>query len=926
MKNEYGLQKLVLINSARYGIAEIPLDDPVSLVGKNNSGKTSLINGLQYLLIRDRQQMDFYPHNNATSAKFYFPDNSSYILLEMQLRSGRVVIGCVGKGISNECQYFSYAGTLNAEDFKDTDGSIIKETELDEKLREKGISINRYRRSTDFFNNLYGRGEPGADDLDIRLFALTSPQLKDTFQQVLIKTLHLDRLEAKDVKKFILQINAVDYSKEASQNGFDFKKTWDEAFKSVDEDRVQFYACKNSLDCVETLRKKYDRARILRGKIGTMRDVINGGLARWEEYKNGELNRLNGLLNDIKNEQASLKQRHDDIIRENYGLGSEINKLDAADREYEALQTRFQLNPNRDVLENNVMAFYNQVAELQTQLNKAGTGNAKYVEGQIVRCKRSIDQMKRNLEGGDRLFKRRIQPLLPPENMDVLNGLVNAHILTMDAESMGDIEGFALSFSQYLASQGDVLNINGLTIERQAVAIHYEEQSSEQIAQDIKAANAELREYESQLAVLTDNAKANEKLAGLKSELENARKELELFDKYEQLRLSIAERNALRSELNVTLGRNGDELNDIESRQNELGERSKVLNNDLTKVSNDDSEISQARDKRLDIESFQDVLDLEHIIFEYNDDIMPHLKDALQEQFEDCKELGECSSSIKTYLLTLQQRGFTKYAGIEQQDELVERTIEFADCLDREEAQIQKNLKVAVTRVANVLRELENQFNYLERDVQDFNKLISKRPVSDLKKLSLELNTHDLLDAVRTIAKHGNGTEEAIELFHVDIKEGSAGDEEINKAKNLLIKYCNNQGSLKLADLFDLSFVVQKVDEAEMRYNDLKEIGSNGTVMMSKLIFGLALLYKMSDKKKMATSICYLDEAASIDEQNQKNLIDAAKEFGFNILFASPTPLTTVKYCIRIEKQNGWNHISNKQWIRLEDLSEESDD
>ena len=82
----------------------------------------------------------------------------------------------------------------------------------------------------------------------------------------------------------------------------------------------------------------------------------------------------------------------------------------------------------------------------------------------------------------------------------------------------------------------------------------------------------------------------------------------------------------------------------------------------------------------------------------------------------------------------------------------------------------------------------------------------------------------------------------------------------------------------------------------------------------------------MSDKKKMATSVCYLDEAASIDEQNQKNLIETAKEFGFHILFASPTPLTTVKYCIRIEKQNNKNIISSKQWIRLDDITEVAND
>ena len=109
----YGFQRLVLLGSAGYSRAELPLDGAVSLVAPNNTGKTSLINALQFLLIIDRRRMDFGAHEVDKSRRFYFPNNSAYVLLEVSLpESGTVVLGCVGKGVSFEYEYFAYAGLM----------------------------------------------------------------------------------------------------------------------------------------------------------------------------------------------------------------------------------------------------------------------------------------------------------------------------------------------------------------------------------------------------------------------------------------------------------------------------------------------------------------------------------------------------------------------------------------------------------------------------------------------------------------------------------------------------------------------------------------------------------------------------------------------------------------------------------------------
>ena len=94
MSLRYGFQRLVLLGSAGYQRAELPLDDSVSLIAPNNTGKTALINALQYLLIIDKRRMDFGAHSADKSRRFYFPNNSAFILLEVMLpETGSLVLG-----------------------------------------------------------------------------------------------------------------------------------------------------------------------------------------------------------------------------------------------------------------------------------------------------------------------------------------------------------------------------------------------------------------------------------------------------------------------------------------------------------------------------------------------------------------------------------------------------------------------------------------------------------------------------------------------------------------------------------------------------------------------------------------------------------------------------------------------------------------
>ena len=91
---------------------------------------------------------------------------------------------------------------------------------------------------------------------------------------------------------------------------------------------------------------------------------------------------------------------------------------------------------------------------------------------------------------------------------------------------------------------------------------------------------------------------------------------------------------------------------------------------------------------------------------------------------------------------------------------------------------------------------------------------------------------------------------------------------------------------------------------------------------MAKLITGLAMLNQMQDPRKQIKTACYLDEAASLDQHNQRNLIETAAEFGFyaDFCIARTANYRTLLCAYRHDK--GKNHISRLNWQILEAIAD----
>jgi len=200
-----GPRKLILIDSGVYPYAEIDLEGSVHLSGRNNAGKTSLLNTLQFLYIDDIKLMHF-PNSNfqGKTKPFYFKAHGrSSILLEADTRWGIRTVGFHGLGAAAGCdwQRFGFDGPYAKEDFIDpVAGQPRPWPEVKARL-----ALKNYVELTQAQLRSALRGGTG-ERSGFRLELVPGGGNYDTFIEVFRQLLTLRRSKAEDLKNLLISV------------------------------------------------------------------------------------------------------------------------------------------------------------------------------------------------------------------------------------------------------------------------------------------------------------------------------------------------------------------------------------------------------------------------------------------------------------------------------------------------------------------------------------------------------------------------------------------------------------------------------------------------------------------------------------------------------------------------------------------------
>ncbi len=913
----YGFQRLALIGSAGYQRAELPLDDSVSLIAPNNHGKTSLINALQFLLIIDQRRMDFGSHSLEKARRFYFPNNSAFILLEVILpQTGTVVFGCVGKGVGYDYEYFAYKGELNLDDFRMDDGNIVAQPKLVNHLATKKHRVYKFN-DKEFRHSIYGGAKSKKNgDIDFTVFKLEHVSDARSFQQVLTKTLRLDKLNSSDVKDYLLKI----FSRELPNSSIDFKQEWEKVFQDINLEREQYLAAVNNLETIQELEQKFERTLSLRGKIAACQPKVNELLQDWHGHVQTQTENL--LTQKTKLEQTQRELRSQDIARagERTDLINKLEELNRIEKLRQELEGRFTLIPDQSFLESQLKAAeqkYDAQAALCVQSQRSSSAaiskQLKEREDQLQRLHSQHQTL------GDNLYLH-LSKVLNVNELEKLNKVLSQRVMQLPPSQYSfDINQLRQMLNGEPSEQ---LSLSGLKLSLEELIPQHVQKTEQELVEEIDDVNKQITELKQLLEASKESEAAERKKNELNSVVKQCEQDLRDHEQLQQLTKGQAQRTELRLTFDSQLVAINTELDSADKKYNELAQQIGEITDKLNKFASDDGLVEKLKNQRIDDQAlFNALSEQPHTPWITVDEwSLEYLPVRLEQYIENCKDLDKLSKELRQIKYDLAQKGLTKFQMAQTQDEELKGIIKFSHCLDDEKKALERRARSAVVNVTASLRELRSGLYALQSKMKDFNRLISHRQLSDLKTFKIEpVEESQLVDAMNVLIQQAEQTAsgQSFELFD----QGSILDDmELDRAKSLLIEEGNVRQGLRVADLFRLEFVVAKQGQQPESFEDIDSAASNGTVLMAKLVTGLAMLHLMQDKRHKMRAVCYLDEALALDTKNQANLIEIANQFGFALIFASPAPLTTARYCVPIHQTNGRNHISKNSWQIFEPI------
>lgn len=912
-----GLQLLGLLNSAGYSRAEMPLDDACSLVAPNNTGKTSLIAALQYVLIADGTRMNFGEHTREASRKFYFPGNASYVLAQLQQPDGEVVIGCVGKGHAHDYEYFAYKGPLNLDDFRTSDGSLVAQPQLKAHMATRGRAVHTYTPG-EFSDGLYGRNRKRDDhEPNFNLFRLEHSAHVGVFQAVLARTLRLDRLTSSDVKRFLLEI----FKHELTDAGIDFQAAWDRAFAQVNLDRAQYQAAESLQAHVLGLGEDLFGLLTLRGKVLAHRPIIDDLLRQWTSNYKVDRTALELQHDQLREQIDQLASRQSEFAVMRERAAHTIERIEEEQRREAELATTFALVTSRSPLEEHLAAVTGERDRLVTLIGNASGRSEAALRREIEEAQSRHTLATAALSSLDDNLYLQLVEAVGGEHAGTLARAAHPAVLTLPPSAFF-LDPAALGSAAASVVDGASLRLPGLTIDTRQLPAAPMPASRDELEQAVAELDARLVRLHSELEVTMALEAAMRDRADYEGKIKAAEQQLLAFDEYQGL---LAKHDVRAQRLQTLLGDRQEldrRLNQVKAEGTDLRDQEERVSTQMRALDADNREVERLRESRRDSGTTYD--NLPHL--PHHEWVQPitipvrDLPSALASYTNDCTSMQALNASIRAGIAEAHAGGLTKFVGAADSgiEAEVQRMVNFVGALPHEAETLERAARLAVVDVSSALVDLRRSLDEMRSKMRDFNKLITQRKLSDLDVFKLELvEVPELVDAIDKLLATAKLADDG-QSFALFNQKDVLSDDDLNRAKSILIHEGQQNNGLKLENLFRLEFKVAKHGQPVESFEDLEESASLGTILMAKLVIGLAMLHLMRDKRSPSQAVCYLDEAATLDPVNQTSLIETAREFGFSLIFASPLPLTTARYCVPIDSIGGKNQIARQRWQVIE--------
>jgi hypothetical protein len=926
-----GPRKLVLIDSAVYPYAEIDLEESVHLSGRNNAGKSSLLNALQFLYIDDIKLMHFPTSNFTGKTKpFYFkPHGRSSILIEAETKWGVRTVGFHGLGAAAGCdwQRFGYEGPYRKDDFLDpASGQPRPWAEVKALLADRNyveLSQAQLRAA------LRGSGEKR----DFRLELVPGGGSYDTFIEVFRQLLTLRKSRPDDLKHLLISVI------EPELVSGDERSRGTVALTSVvGDDYTKAFAANGRYQRIRAAEKislnlfgDYDRLQALQTLLPeTLHRIHRETVARIRDRR-ARAEAAQAAGGAAAEAEQEWGQRRRSLDHELKTQGLETGRINGRLEDAQALRERLNAEP-RDLQEARLADLRGESTQVRMDLSAfqgAADGSAA-LRARVARhrqdrqnCLVAIDRLRELDQTGARPSWMDLLDEYPEEERSPLLRLLNPALLTLpegpdglevvDPRSLGRLLSVVAAASQGGAYQGAGVRINLQALPAPGLALDDPLVRAREIESYETQAGHHEREAK-RLETLAEDERLRERLQERLAALEAQELALsQSLSRIETWAEEVAKIPALEQRL-AELEAEGRRLE--EAREEALSQHE--ASQTLARIENQRANVlfKQVAELRSGV-----LADLEQRALPLGLDLSPdetaadrpeltdgEFQQALGQLGEEWAESMRLDQSVGRRLEEVEVQLDGMIAG--DRADRINQIRDLVEGLPDQKAQLdaawQHIAVIAKTSFVNLLRD----YDTLSARVARLNRAMAKFTVSNLSGIQLRLVENTSRTSV---------------LKQFTQEEGLFADQGlVDRARTQVGEWIQQGEVFRLFDLFRVELEVNKDGEREV-YASL-DAESTGTAITLKVVFLAHLLRDLYRSRSEVRLLIFVDEVDTLDDMNQETIRECARELGFILIMASPNPANARRlYFLRPEGKVTYIYPEESLEVVFQD-EEEPDD
>ena len=889
-----GPRKIILIHSGRYEYAEVEIAGALQIVGPNNTGKTTLINTLQFLYLNDIRTMDFGYKWEQTRA-FYFPNEYSYMLFECSGVTGDCVIGWRGQSQAGggEPERFCFSGPYESDDFYDAGLQVRPPRDVSARLALKNFrSIKSAEEHRELLLPPDGAGARG-----LGIVALRDNDKYHQFRETLKNLLTLSAITQEQMRDRVLMLASIPPDRLA----LDARNLFGDDYDRIRERRERLIRFKKNQPVVGRLVDKFSEREAMRGELlyrwtdlctrqKAFEKEHNAQLEKFRADQTTQTERAQQLAASLANKQLESAG----FSEQKGGVESKLAQLAAGDREFASFVPELEKTAIANLQEKSrVLGDQLRAAENESRAKAVGkceffTGQVRDKEQTIARFDKVVVTALRQQFSDDELNP--LFRLLNPDLLEypVADGSIEIH---RQSELIAALRGIVAGFT------GDVYRDENITINFRGSAAPLakvanveavrerlvEDQKSLQRWQEILNAIEQREALERELKTILQDL--NGSTDGSGRILQEGK--LRRMHRYEEHQKARQDEKRLQSELKVIL----ESIRLAKSAQEKLGHEQRAAE-------------TAAREAQNLIVTRED--EFNAVMGEFNKCIFPHFSSKIREPDEAIpndfgaavegflrqqEKEDELSGAIHDLLGEIERYFGEEFRGADESD-TVSQLREELEALAEKEAALEKDWNAHIHTLRATFDQILKRLDDIKSARDELNRHFSRVQVSDLKSVRMEvLEDTGLVSWIRRLSEYEPGG-----LFENDPQRESAL---INFRKKLEV---NSQ--VRYADLFTLGFTVVGADDRAHTYHDFRQIESHGTTVTIKVLFNLLLL-KSQLKRDDCEVPFFLDEIQILDPANRHAILDTARKLGFIAITAAPEAVSEVDALYFLQPRKG---------------------